>query len=227
MLFRSTDSDSHRREAVGRVLDHYLHTAASAALLLDPAKEPVVLAGPRTGTALRQPADHRQALAWFSAEHQVLVAAIALAAESGFDTHAWQLAWAMAPFLRTCGHWQEWSATQRTALTAATRLGDAAAQALCSRLLAFACWYLGDYDESSSLYADSLTLYQRLGDRLGEAKVHQNLSVLAERQGRYADALGHAEQALRFYQAIGDQASEAEALNSAGWSHGLLGDYLR
>jgi DNA-binding SARP family transcriptional activator/tetratricopeptide (TPR) repeat protein len=218
-------SDAARREATGRVLDHYLHTAARAALLCHPAKEPVVLASPRPGAAPEQPADRRQAMAWFEAEHQVLLAAVSLAAGSGFDSHAWQLPWAMAPFLQARGHWQEWAATQGTALAAATRLGDAAAQALSGRLLAHVCTDLGDHDQARGHYASSLALYQRLGNRLGEAKIRHNLGVLAERQGRYADALGHAEQALRLYQAIGDKANEAIALNSVGWDHGLLGDY--
>jgi DNA-binding SARP family transcriptional activator len=220
-----TGSDIDGREAIGRVLDHYLHTAAGAGRLLNPAIEPVVLAPPRPGAAPEQPANHRQALAWFEAEHQVLLAAVTLAAGSGFDSHAWQLPWAMTSFLQLRGHWQEWGATQRTALAAATRLGDAAAQAVSSRLLAMACTDLGDHDQARGHYASSLALYQRLGNRLGEAKVHQNLAFLAKRQGRYADALGHAEQALRLYQAIGDKANEAEALNAVGWYHGLLGDY--
>jgi tetratricopeptide (TPR) repeat protein len=220
-----TDSDTDRREATGRMLDHYLHTAASAALLLDQAKEPVALAPPRPGAALGQPADHRQAVTWFDQEHQVLHAVLALAADSGFDAHAWQLPWAMASFLQFRGHWQDWAATQRTALAAATRLGDTAAQALSGRILANACAFLGDHDQAGSHYASSLTLYQRLGNRLGEAKVQHCLGVLAERQGRYADALGHAEQALRMFKAIGDKTSEAVALNSVGWYHGLLGDY--
>ena len=73
----------------------------------NPAHEPLALAPPRPGAAAEQPADHRQALAWFEAEHQVLLAAVTLAAESGFDTHAWQLPWAMASFLQARGHWQE------------------------------------------------------------------------------------------------------------------------
>ena len=222
---RDTGSEPERDAAIGRVLDHYLQTAAHAALLLNPSHEPVVLATPGPGAAPEQPADHRQALAWFEEEHQVLLAAVTLAAQSGFDVHAWQLPWALAPFLQTRGHWQEWAATQRTALGAATRLGDMAAQAVCSRLLAAAYSDLGDYGESSRLFTASLTLYQRLGNRLGEAKVQYNLAALAEGQGRYADVLGHAEKALRLYQAIGDKASEAAALNNVGWTHGLLGDY--
>jgi tetratricopeptide (TPR) repeat protein/transcriptional regulator with XRE-family HTH domain len=219
-----TGSDTGRA-AAGRVLDHYLHTAARAARLLNPATEPVVLGPPRPGAAAGQPADRRQAMAWFQAEHQVLLAAVTLAAESGFDAHAWQLPWAMAPFLRVRGHWQEWAATQRTALAAATRLGDIAGQATSGRLLGAACTDLGDYDQARGHYASSLRLYQRLGDRLGQARIHHSLGRLAERKGRCADALGHAEQALRLFQAIGDKAFVVGALNNVGWCHGLLGDY--
>jgi tetratricopeptide (TPR) repeat protein/transcriptional regulator with XRE-family HTH domain len=220
-----TDSEPERDAAIGRLLDHYLQTAAYAAHLLNPSHEPIVLATPKPDAAPEQPVDHGQALAWFEEEHQVLLAAINLAVQSGFDVYAWQLPWALAPFLQTRGHLQEWAATQRTALSAATRLGDMAAQAVCSRLLAAAYSDLGDYGQSSRLFAASLTLYERLGNRLGEAKVQYNLSVLAEGQGRYADVLGHAEKALRLYQALGDKASEATALNNVGWAHGLLGDY--
>jgi hypothetical protein len=46
---RHTDSDNDRDLATGRVLDHYLHTAAGAALLIYPSMEPVPLAAPRPG----------------------------------------------------------------------------------------------------------------------------------------------------------------------------------
>jgi DNA-binding SARP family transcriptional activator/tetratricopeptide (TPR) repeat protein len=220
-----TDSQDDRDAAIGRVLDHYLHTAARAVLLLDPSREPVVLAPLKPGAAAGTLADYPQAMGWFETEHQVLLAVLTVADNSGSGSHAWQLPWAMTNFLQIRGHWQERAATLRTALAAATRLGDTGGQALSARLLANACTYLGDYDQARRHIADSLTLYQRLDNRLGEAKIHQNLSLLADRQGRYADALGHSEQALRLYQAIGDKASEAYALNSLGWHHGLCGNY--
>jgi tetratricopeptide (TPR) repeat protein/transcriptional regulator with XRE-family HTH domain len=222
---RHADKQPERDAAIGRVLDHYLHTAARAALLVNPAKQLVTLNPPRPGAAPGQPADYPQAMAWFEAEHQVLLAAVTLAAESGFDTHAWQLPWAVASFLQIRGHWHEWAATERTALAAATRLNDTAAQALSGRFLAMACAYLGDHDQALGRYASSLALYQQLGNRPGEAKLHQSLGVLAERQGRYADALWHGEQALRLFKAIGDKDGEAGAVNNVGWCHVLLGDY--
>jgi tetratricopeptide (TPR) repeat protein/transcriptional regulator with XRE-family HTH domain len=224
---QASDSEPERREATGRVLDHYLHTAGHSGLLLQPGREPVALPPARYGTASARPADYWHALAWFEAEHHVLLAAVTLAAGSGFDVHAWQLPWAMMPFLRVRGHYQDWAASQRTALAAATRLGDTAAQAVCNRLLAAAFTNLGDYDRAPGHYAASLELYRRVGNRGGEAKIHQDLGVLAERRGRHAEALVHGEQALRLYQASGYKAGEAEMLNAVGWYHGLLGDYQR
>src|SRR5207248_8016405 len=143
--------------------DHYLHTAAHAAHLLNPSHEPVVLATPSPDVTPERLADHRQALAWFEAEHQVLAAAVTLAAQSGSDVHAWQLPWALTPFLQTRGLWQEWATTQQTALAAATRRGDEAARAVCGRLLAAAYCDMGEYDESARLFSTSLTLFTRLG----------------------------------------------------------------
>ena len=220
-----TDSQDERDAAIRRVLDHYLHTSARADVLLDPASQPVVLAPPRPGAAVGQAADHSEAMTWFESEHQVLLAAITFADSSGFGRYAWQLPWAMASFLRMREHLQDWAATQRTALSAASRLGATAGQALSSRLLAWACILLGEHDEARGLLARSLMLYRLLGDCLGEAWVNYGLCVLADSQGRYADELEYAEQALRLYQAIGNKASEAVAVNSIGWSHGLLGDY--
>jgi tetratricopeptide (TPR) repeat protein/transcriptional regulator with XRE-family HTH domain len=222
---KANDSEPGRREAIGRVLDHYLHTAGHCSIVLDPAREPVALPPLRSGAAPGRPGDYPQAMAWFEAEHRVLLAAVTLAAGSGFDASAWQLPWAMTPYFRMRGHYQDWAAAGRTALAAATRLGDTAAQAVCSRLLATAFTDLGDYDQALHHFTVGLELYQQLGDRPGEAKSHQNLGELAEYRGRYAEALGHAEQALRLYQAIGDKAGEADALNNVGWCHGLLGDY--
>jgi tetratricopeptide (TPR) repeat protein/transcriptional regulator with XRE-family HTH domain len=219
------DSESQRTAAVGRVLDHYLHSASHAGFLLLPTRDPIVLDPPAPGVAPERPGDHRQALTWFEAEQRVLLATVMLAKAAGFDRHAWQLAWAAADYLDLRGQWHEWAEIQRLALAAATRLGDIAGQAVSSRLLANCCHSLGDYERARSYYAASLELSRQSGNRLGEAKVHQDLGLLAERQGRYADALSHAEQALRLHQTLGHPAAEAEALNNVGWCHSLLGDY--
>jgi DNA-binding SARP family transcriptional activator len=222
---RACDSEPERREAIGRVLDHYLHSAGHGAFMLSSTVEPVALDPPRPGTAPERLAGPRDVLAWFDAEHPALLAVVGLAAESGLDRHAWQLPWAMTIFLRKRGHWQEWAATQRTALAAATRLGDIAGQAVSRRLLASAYDDLGDYEQASGDYMTSLTLYRQLGDCCGEARTFAGLGMLAARQGRYSDALSYDEQSLRLYRAAGHKAGEAIMLFGIGWDHGLLGDF--
>jgi DNA-binding SARP family transcriptional activator/tetratricopeptide (TPR) repeat protein len=220
------DSDDDRQAATGRMLDHYLHSARAADLQLNPLREPItrIPPPPLRGVTPETTGSRQRALAWFEAEQQVLLAAINLAAETGFDVHAWQLPWAMVDFLDIRGQWRESAATQRCAVAAATRSGDVAGQAAANRLLARACAMLGDYDQARVHLADCLGLYRQLDDRSGEARTHQSLSWIAERQLAYADALGHSEQALDLFRATGNRAGQASALNSVGWCHALLGD---
>jgi tetratricopeptide (TPR) repeat protein/transcriptional regulator with XRE-family HTH domain len=222
---RGIEDQQARQAAIGRVLDHYLHTAHTAAALINPSRDLIVVRTPGPGVTPEYLADYQQAMAWLAAEHQVLLAAATLADSTGFDVHAWQIPWALGDFMDWRGQWQEKAAIQRTALAAATRLSDPAGQAASLRCLGHACWRLGDCDQALARYATCLKLYQELGDRLGEAKIRQFLAATIEVQGRHADALGHAEQALGLYVSIGDRLGQALQLNNVGWYHALLGDY--
>jgi tetratricopeptide (TPR) repeat protein/transcriptional regulator with XRE-family HTH domain len=222
---RDSDSEPQRDAAIGRVLDHYLHTAGRASFLLRRTQEPVALAVPEPGTCPERLGDRRQALAWFEAEHQVLLGAVALAAETGGDSRAWQLPWAMADYLRRRGYPHERVTVMGSALAAANRQGDAFGQAASLRGLGYACSAIGAYDQARAHLEHCLPFYQRLGDRIGEACARQNLAGLAGTQGHYTDALGHSEQALRLFRATGDEAGQALALNNVAWWHARLGHY--
>jgi DNA-binding SARP family transcriptional activator/Tfp pilus assembly protein PilF len=221
----ATDGRHERHEAMLRALDHYLHTAYAAALLLQPTRDPIALAALRPGAVPEYLAGDAEAMAWFEREHHVLLAAITVAADAGFDVHAWQIPWTMTTFLGRRGYWQQWAASQGIAVAAATRLGDAAGQAESCRLLANACSRLGDYDQASFHLGHCLRLYRRLRDQVGEARTYQSLGMIAERQSRYSDALTHYEQSLRQFQVAGHQVGQAEELNNLGWCHAILGDY--
>ena len=222
---QATDSESDREAATSRMLGHYLHTARNAALLLRPSRETISLAPPRWGVTPEQPTDHQQAVAWFEAERNVLLAVGALAASAGFDVHAWQIPWAMADFLSWHGYWLEQAAIQRTAVAAATRLGDAAGQAESRRILANSCARLAEYDEARDHLAACLELYQQIGDHAGQARTHQSLSLTNERQGHLDAALRHAGQALSLFRTIGHQAGQARSLTNIGYCHVQLGNY--
>jgi DNA-binding SARP family transcriptional activator/tetratricopeptide (TPR) repeat protein len=219
----AVDGDAERRAATGRMLDHYLSTAYAAAVLVNPSCKSLSIAPPEPGVTSEHLAGQRQALAWFEAEHRVLLAAAARAAEAGFDRHAWQLPWALGDYLDSRGHWHTLVTVQRSALAAATRLGDVGGQAAAHRALAGACTQLATYDVAHAHLADSLELYRRLGDRAGEARVHLTLGWVFACQERYADALGSSEQALSLFQAIGGQVGQARALHQVGWCGAQLG----
>ena len=224
-LAGSVDSEAERRAATGRMLDHYLHTAASAALLLHPTRRPVTLAPLAAGVTPEHIDGVGDALAWFEAERRVLVAAAQRAVEEGFDTHAWQIPWALSRFLDTQGHWHEWTGTEQIALAAAGRLGDRAAQAAAQQRYGYANARLGNYQEAYAHLGLALDIHTERGDHAGQAYVHNALAITLSFQDRYEEALSHARQALESYTAIGDQSGQALALNSVGWFHATLGDH--
>ncbi len=224
-LAAATDSDAERREAVHRVLDHYLHTAHSGTRVLNPARPRVLLEPPRPGVAPEAISCPSDALAWFAAERQVLLAAIAQASDMGFDTHAWQLPWALTLFLDRQGYWHDLVASQHTAIAAAKRLGDLAGQAHACRDLGWAKYHQGGFTEALSYFCQALDLHTQHADRPGQARAYYDIAAAAEQLGNLGEALGHAQRSLALIHADGDQAAVSRALNAVGWLHGQLGNH--
>jgi tetratricopeptide (TPR) repeat protein len=220
------DPEVEREAALLRLLDHYLHTAHTAALLLYPAWAPIALAPlpPQAGVTPEKLPSYGQAWAWFEAEYPVLLAAIQLAAATGQTTHACQLPWTLREFFERRGHWHDWATSQHTALEAAQQSADRRGQANAQRSLGRACSWLGRYDEAHAHAQQALDLFEKLSDEVGQANSHIALGVVFEHQGRPEEALPHAQQALTLSRAAGYRLGQAMALNDIGWSHTLLGD---
>jgi tetratricopeptide (TPR) repeat protein len=223
-LAQAADPDAERQLATRRVLDHYLHTAHAADRLLRPDREPIDIDPPQPGVVPEVLDDHKHALAWFATEHPELLAALQYAARTGFDAHVWRLAWTLENVLDWRGHWLELATIQRTALGAAKRLADLAAQAHAHRGLARAHTRTGHYDEALAHLNAALDLFRELDDRAGQAATHRNLGVVLLRQRRHAEALSHDQQALDLHRAAGDFAGQALTLNNIGYHHAQLGD---
>jgi len=224
-LARSHDSAAIRCAALGRILDHYLHTACAASRLLHPYRDLITLDPPRPRVRPEEFAGRQQALDWFRAEWQVLLAAISQATSGGFSTHAWQLPWAVATFLNWQGYWQELVTTQESALAAASRLGHRAGQAEAHRYLGQAQIRFGACAKASSHLTAALELFRQLGSGAAQARVHFDLAHIFELQGSSRDALSHAEQSLRLYRTAAHRPGEAIALNAVGAFHAQLGRY--
>jgi DNA-binding SARP family transcriptional activator len=212
-------------EAAHRLLDHYLHTAWRAALLLDPHQSRIDPHLPLPGVTPEYLADSGAALDWFCTEHPVLLAAVELAGRAGFGRHAWQLAAALSTFLDRQGHWTDQLAVQQTALGAAQRSGDATGQAYALRSLGLAAARLGQLTDTYAYTREALRLSERDGDRNAQARALLTLAWVHERQGQHADALDRSQRALELYRLTGHLAGQARALNSLGWNHAQLGDH--
>ncbi len=223
---RATDDEQCRRAAIRRILDHYLHAAHAADRLLNPARDQITLAARADRVQSERFADYGQAMAWFRAEHKVLLAVLALAVDAGCDTHAWQIPWTMVDFCEFSGHWHDWIATQRIAITATRRLGHRAAEARCCRALGYAYARTGRDNDALDHLRCALRLFCEMGDPIGEARTHQDLSWMLDRQG-LAVALRHDRIALRLYEQAGHARGQANALNAIGWLHAMLGDYRK
>ncbi|MGW4412902.1 hypothetical protein ACWEJ6_53660 [Nonomuraea sp. NPDC004702] len=75
-LADSEETPGGRRDALRRVLDHYVHSAQAADRLLDPYWSTIDLPAPPAGMSPEQPTDGKGALAWFDAEYPVLRRAV-------------------------------------------------------------------------------------------------------------------------------------------------------
>jgi tetratricopeptide (TPR) repeat protein/transcriptional regulator with XRE-family HTH domain len=224
-LARGAETEDERRAALHRMFDHYLHAAHAAKRLLNPNRDPITPAPARPGVSREDITGHEGALAWFTAERPVLLGAVRHAATTGFDIHAWQLAWNLVDYLRRAGYWRDWAATQRTALDAAQRLADPTGRAYAHSALGSAYPWLGHYDDAHTHLRHALDLFDELGDRTSQARTHQHLAWLLDQQGRQEEAIHHGHKAAALYQTDDDRTGLAGALNSVGWSHAQRGDH--
>jgi tetratricopeptide (TPR) repeat protein len=226
-LATEIDADADRDAAIHRVLDHYLSTAHSGSVLISPHRDPIPPSASGPDPPAERLTDASHALAWFTAEHPVLLAVIRLAAATGFDAHAWRLSWTLADFFQRRGHWHDWAGTQRIALDAAIRLADSAGQAQAHRSLGRAYFWLGRHEEAQTQLRRALVVFTELDDHTGQARVHLDLVMMLVSRDQHREALGHGERSLALYRADGNCGGQARALNAVGWCHAQLGDPAR
>ncbi|MGI5148108.1 AfsR/SARP family transcriptional regulator [Plantactinospora sp. CA-294935] len=219
------ETATDRRTAANRLLDHYLHTAYAADRLLYPHRDPIVLAEPVPGAGPESFADQAGARAWLRAEHPTLHALVDWAGRTGFDRHCWELAWSLTSFFNLSGYWHDQVAVQSTALEAAGRIGDEAAQAHVHRNLGRAQTQLGRLDQARTHLAEAARLFVAVGDRANQAQTQVNIARILEQQGRDLAALHHDRRSLDLYREAGHLTGQARSLNNIACMLTRLGEY--
>lgn len=225
-LAEATDREHDRHSSLHRLLDHYLHVAHAAALLVDPHRgPPYTPAPPRPGVANIDLSDQGQAMAWLTGEQAVLVRAIELGALIGLDSHAWHLASCLNVFFERHGYHFQILHVQAVALRAAERRGDVLAQAVAHAAIGVAYGAMGSYELAREHHERALDYRRQLGDLRGQALAHVNLAWLEYRQENFDGALRESRRAHELFLEAGDRAWQGRTLNMIAWCHCQLGDH--
>jgi DNA-binding SARP family transcriptional activator/tetratricopeptide (TPR) repeat protein len=208
------DSDQGRAEALTRLFDHYLATAAVAAGTLYRA-DPDQPALPQPAGPVPPVTSPAAALAWLDTHRSILVAVAAHAADHGWPGHAIGLAATIFRYLDV-GHFTDATAMHSHARRAAAQAGDRAAEAAALTMLGAADAAQGRLRQATSHLEQALALCRQDGDTIGEARALGNLGLADFCRGHYQQSAGYHHKALAIYLEAGDHAGEARALHSLG-----------
>jgi len=221
------DSGVERRQAISRLVDHYLHAAERADRSLHPFRRrtsQVAAAPPPAGLVLGTPED---ADGWLAAEWRSILQATAFAGRHEWKSQCTDLAWLLAEWLETHAYWDEAIATHAAALQAARELGDRGRIARAAVDLTSVYQQTGRHEEARQLAEEAAATYRSLGDPGGEADAIDQLGVMLQRTAQSREALASFEEARALYGDAGDQRGVAVALSHAGitsWHLGRLQD---
>jgi tetratricopeptide (TPR) repeat protein/DNA-binding SARP family transcriptional activator len=220
---RAAQDEPDPRSPLGRLLDHYLHTAAAAMDLFAPHerhRRPKV-ATPSTPTP--DLPDLAAAAAWLDTELANLLAVAHHAAANGSPAHTCQLASTLFRFLDTRGHYLAAVDLHRAARDSA--LGDPAAEGRALVDLGITCYRLTRYTEAIEHYRTAVRLFQDAGEAEWQARALHGLGSADQRCGRYAESADHCQRALALVGPTGNQALQAAILHTLGGTYIHLGRY--
>jgi tetratricopeptide (TPR) repeat protein len=221
------DSDTDRREAIHRLLDHYLHTSFGViAFSFDPHHD-VTAGGPPPPDVIVSPlTNYQQAKSWFATEHSTLLILIDHAYQRGFDVHSWKLAWTFSLYLEWESRWQDMIAIQDSILAAVDRLDDDFARGRVHVLLGWLHGRLGHADEARTYAVQSLEVTTAIGDGFGEACSHFVLALASGLQRLEQDAFDHAKLALDYFCIANDRYWQARTHRLHAWICGQFNNYV-
>jgi tetratricopeptide (TPR) repeat protein/transcriptional regulator with XRE-family HTH domain len=224
-LATAQDPEDQRREALTRLFDYYLHTAATAMDTLVPAerhRRPRVSPAASPAPPVTDPVAAR---AWLDTERASMVAVAGHAASEGWPGHATRLAAILFRYFEAGGHYPEGRALHTHALHAAQHCGDRAAQAGALHSLGSFDTRQGRYPQAAGQLRQALAIFREIGDRFGQVDLLNNLGITLERQGRNRQAVGQFRQALAISREIGHRNNEGQALDNLGFIERKFGSH--
>jgi tetratricopeptide (TPR) repeat protein len=225
MCAERDDSASVRRQAIGRLLDFYLHTADRADRELYPFRRRMPVSVTRLPAAAPAPGTPEDAVAWLEAEWRNILQAAQYAARHEWKLKCADLVHALAGFLQINAYWPEAIAAHTLALQASRDIADAGRIALAALELGEVSQETGRHDAMLPLAEDAASIYRSQGDRRGEAHALDQIGVAHLRTSRYREALAYFHEARIGYVEAADRHGEATTRAHAGITCWHLGRY--
>lgn len=214
-IVAAEDGEDTNRQAVRRLLRHYLLAADRADRQAFPSRSRITVdGGPGPRTAGPAPlADPQQ---WFITEGSNLLAALEYVRTEGTDRELAVLTHTLAGFLDSEGY----LATAEPLLTHAVdhwrAAGDHGAHARALLDLCAVATHTADYERALRAAGTALALARELRDEEIEAEALHQLSIPYWYTARYSEALRHQWRALQLRMKTGDRHQQARSLNLLG-----------
>ncbi len=219
------DPEAEQRQAVGRLLDYYLHTADRADRVLHPFRHrtPVqVTQLPAASPALGMRED---AAGWLESEWRNILEAARYAGRREWKQKCADLIHVLADFLEIKAYWDEAIAAHALALQACRDLADTARIAQASLALSKVRQQTGRHEAALPPAEEAAAICRLLGDRRGEAESLDQIGIAHERTARSREALAYFHEARILYRSAEDPRGVADTLSHSGIACWHLGRY--
>jgi DNA-binding SARP family transcriptional activator/tetratricopeptide (TPR) repeat protein len=210
------DSSSVRRQAVGRLLDYYLHTADRADRELYPFRHRMRVCVTRPPAAVPGLATQEEAAAWLEAEWRNVLQAAQYAARHEWKRTCADLIHALAGYVQIRAHWDEAIAAHTLALQASRDIADPGRIARAALELSEVSQEIGRHEAMLPLAEDAAAIYRSEADRRGEAHALDQMGMAHARMTHYREALAYFHEARIGYLAVADRHGVADTLSHAG-----------
>ncbi|MFJ6566036.1 ATP-binding protein [Streptomyces sp. NPDC091292] len=198
------DPPDERRTTLRRVLSWYLHTAdAVVAAERRHGYSRIVLGSPADGVRPQEFATFLEAMDWFRAEQNNLLAAQRAMVTAGLDRMAWQLPAVLRSVYASYNFFEDWLTTGSLGLEAARRCEDQEGQAVLLEVLGMFCRQSHRPTEAADHYQAALQIRRQASDRRSEAWVLNLLGTVFLDGHQVNEAYAHFNQSADLCRDIG------------------------
>lgn len=201
-----------RAGAIRRLLTWYLHTAASAARVINPQRRHVSLDAPALQCEPLPFDDYDQALHWLVTERANLVAAVVCAGRHDAHEIAWKLPITLFDLFNLRSYYTDWIESVATGLASARHLQDRAAEGWLLNQLAIAHQASGNPSKAIPCLRQALVIRRAIGDRRGEAMALGNLGNSYSEAGQLPESMACLQDALLFFRETDQRLEQGRCL---------------